>query len=266
MGAGCVALQAARMTTQRMDRVTGTHVHTASCWWHPDEARWNCGAGRPDEIPRVDVRDMLVVHTALLREFRFAPAAVRRVADNDRRQARRVADHLRLVGNMLHHHHQGEDELLWPLLVERAPEHAAALADGEGQHEALDTALGDVAVLRDRWATDPSAGRREALAARLDTVSALLAEHLDHEERDVLPVAAATLRAEEWSAIGRRGAASVPKSALPLTLGMFAYEGDPAVLALMLAEAPAPVRVLVPRLGRHLYARRAQRVHGTARP
>ena len=47
---------------------------------------------------------------------------------------------------------------------------------------------------------------------------------------------------------------------------MFQYEGDPAVLARMLADAPAPVRWLVPRLARRAFRRHALQIHGTATP
>jgi hypothetical protein len=47
---------------------------------------------------------------------------------------------------------------------------------------------------------------------------------------------------------------------------MFQYEGDSAVIAQMLAEAPAPVRWIVPRLSRRAFRRRALAIHGTATP
>ena len=52
-----------------------THTHTNSCWWHPEQARWVCA--HTAAAPLVDVRDMIVVHTAMLREFRLAPAVPR---------------------------------------------------------------------------------------------------------------------------------------------------------------------------------------------
>jgi hypothetical protein len=62
---------------------------------------------------------MLVVHTALLREFRLAAPAVARVPVGRRGQSRRVGRHLELLCDLLHHHHHGEDELLWPVLRRR---------------------------------------------------------------------------------------------------------------------------------------------------
>src|SRR4051794_38972612 len=75
----------------------------------------------------VDVRDMIVVHTAMLREFRLAPQSVARVPAGAHRAARRVNAHLELLCDMLHHHHAGEDELLWP------PLRALLTADGQGR-------------------------------------------------------------------------------------------------------------------------------------
>ena len=89
------------------------------------------------------------------------------------------------------------------------------------------------------------------------------------------PGAGGTLRAAtrggglteaEWNAIGEAGAAGFPKSTLPLVFGMFAYEGDPAVLRGMLKAAPALPRVVIPRIAPRFYARRALPVHGTRRP
>lgn len=215
----------------------------------------------------VDVRDMLVVHTALLREFRLAPAAVRRAGDADTRQRDRVDGHLDLLCTLMHHHHEGEDELLWPLLRERLVGEDAAMLDVvEAQHAGIDAALSRVNDARSAWreSLDPTTTRR--LASALEDLFVALRDHLEVEERSVLPLAAVHLDPAEWHAVGEAGAASVPKSAMPLVIGMFAYEADPAVLKDMLRPAPAPVRVLVPRIGPRVYARRALAVHGTRTP
>ncbi|MTD15023.1 hemerythrin domain-containing protein [Nakamurella sp. YIM 132087] len=210
---------------------------------------------------------MIVVHTAMLREFRLAPAAVRRVADGDRKQAATVERHLALLCDLLHHHHTGEDELLWPPLRERLPASVVQRLDAaEDQHAAIDAALDRVADARRDFRATATGQDGAVLAEALEQLHVLLAEHLDAEERTLLPLAAAHLTEAEWRAVGAAGAASVPKSALLLVFGMFAYEGDPAVLRDMLREAPPPARVLVPRLAPRAYRRRARQVHGTAHP
>jgi iron-sulfur cluster repair protein YtfE (RIC family) len=210
---------------------------------------------------------MLVVHTALLREFRLAPAAVARAPLDAAKALRSVDRHLGLLCDLLHHHHAGEDALLWPLLRARLPETAAALVDTvEAQHAALDDSLHRVTDARVRWRDQRNAAGRDALIEQLRRLHGLLSEHLDAEERTVLPVAAGVLTDAEWHAIGEAAVAAMPKSVLPLTFGMFAYEGDPAVLKDMLRTAPPVPRLLLPRLAPLVYARRATQIHGTARP
>ena len=262
-----------------MDTETHTHTHTSSCWWDHRRAAWTCSPTRETaEAPEtpdvtgadggVDVRDMVVVHTALLRELRVAPAAVLRATDRgEGRLVRDVAGHLDLILTLLHHHHAGEDALLWPVLAPRlSPAQRALVSLAEAQHEAIDRAVTESGEARTTWATTPGTSEGRRLAEALRSLHELLVTHLEAEERDLLPLASAYLSRTEWDAIGEAGAAGVPRSALLLVFGMFAYEGDPVVLRQMLSAAPPPARVLVPRLAPRAYRRRALRVHGTARP
>jgi hemerythrin-like domain-containing protein len=214
----------------------------------------------------VDTRDMVVVHTAMLRELRLAPAAVERAsASGSSRHRARTARHLRFLLDLLEHHHAGEDELLLPLLRARVPKPSlAAVGTGEEQHARIERHLAEARRGLGQWERDNA--HAAALAAELTALHAAVEPHLRSEERDVLPLAAAYLRAAEWEAIGAAGAASVPKSALMMVFGMFMYEGDPEVLRAMLAPAPPPVRVLVPLGAPRVYARRCRRIHGTAQP
>ncbi len=233
----------------------------------PDLADLSGDPGDRSGDPPVDVRDMVVVHTALLREFRLAPAAVVRVPVGDRGRAATVDRHLGLLCELLHHHHVGEDELLWPLLRARLPVGAlVALEEGEAQHAGLDRALQLLRSARREWVQGVDTGTRDGLVDRLRSLHGLLAEHLDSEERAVLPLAAAHLTEAEWRAVGEAGAAAVPKTSLPLVFGMFAYEGDPQVLASMLAAAPAVPRLVVTLIAARVYARRAAQLYGTRRP
>src|SRR5438067_1791324 len=98
-----------------------------------------------DNEPLVDTRDMVVAHAAMRREFRLAPAAVRRTSEGDPRQARRVARHLRDLTAILDNHHDGEDRLLWPKLRARVPEKlTGTVAAMEQQHETIHALLAAV--------------------------------------------------------------------------------------------------------------------------
>jgi len=215
----------------------------------------------------VDVRDMIVVHTALLREFRLAPSAVELAGRGSTTRVRDVAQHIELICALLHHHHAGEDALLWPVLSPRlSPRERALVAVAQSQHAAIEKALERVEVSRAAWTERTSGSTGEDLIVALQALYAALHEHLDAEERDLLPLAAVHLDPSEWQSIGEAGAAAIAAKDRLLVFGMFAYESDPAVLATMLQRAPAPVRLLVPRLAPRMYARHAARMLGTRRP
>ena len=217
--------------------------------------------------PVVDTREMTTVHTFFRREVALAPAAVRAVPAGDLKRARVVADHLDYVGRCLHGHHVAEDELAWPLLLERVPEELAPIVElMQAQHERLDVLLHEAASTTDRWRVDAAEGTRDRLAATYDALAATLVEHLDAEEQRLLPIAARALSPAEWHAIGEHARSHGRPSEKVLTFGMIQAEGDPEVVAGLLAGAPAPVRWALPRLARRAYRRRALLVHGSATP
>ncbi|MFF1611953.1 ester cyclase [Amycolatopsis sp. NPDC058278] len=221
----------------------------------------------PHPPTTVDVRDMQVAHLAFRREFRLAPRAVQRVAESDRRQARRVAKHLKFLIRTLDHHHSGEDRLLWPKLHQRVAERFdLAVTSMEQQHETIHALLDDVSEQLPVWAARAGSESRDQLAGTLGRLSTVLNEHLTAEEEQILPLAARHLEAAEWQALERDGIDSLPKTQAALAFGMLMYEGDPEVTALMLHRAPAPARLLMPWLGPRAYARHARRIHGTATP
>ncbi|MGH3731767.1 MAG: hemerythrin domain-containing protein [Acidimicrobiales bacterium] len=69
---------------------------------------------------RADVRDMYSVHEAFRRGLREAKPEIRAV-EGDVEGATRFTEYFGDLLWLLHAHHDGEDELLYPLLVERVP-------------------------------------------------------------------------------------------------------------------------------------------------
>jgi hemerythrin-like domain-containing protein len=215
----------------------------------------------------IDTSVMPTVHTFFRREIRLAGGVVRRVPDGDVKRAEVVADHLDLVARTLHEHHTAEDELLWPKLLERVPGELAPIVRlMEAQHGQVDALLGHIGEVRRRWAATADPADRDRLADLFDQLYVHLAEHLDAEEERLLPIAARAVTQAEWEEMGVRARRDQRRSEGALVLGMIQYEGDPAVIAQMLADAPAPVRWLVPKLGRRAFRRRALVIHGTATP
>lgn len=220
-----------------------------------------------DRVPLHHSLPAIAVHTALRRELRLAGPLVRRAEVGDVARARRVARHLDFLLRGLRHHHELEDELVMPRVRARACDDDRRLVDVmHAQHHAIDRLIASISRTLPIWPTQASAGARNRLADLLEALYGLLVEHLDLEERCVLPLAELYLTADEWSEIGRRAEAGHPRHELALSFGMIQYEADAEVLASMLAPAPLPVRLLVPLLARRAYRRHAIAIHGTPTP
>jgi hemerythrin-like domain-containing protein len=215
--------------------------------------------------PGVDTREMIAVHSAFRREFGQAPALVRGVAPGNVTRAQVVADHLELLGSFLHHHHTGEDKLLWPKLLERVPAELAPTVElMERQHEGVHVVMEEMTAALARWRAGAAQIDRDELAGALDRLYGLLLEHLAAEEEHILPLASRSLTEAEWGELGEDGMASQPKDKLPMIFGMIMKDGDPEVIRGMLANAPLLPRLLLPFVGPRAYARYARRVYGSA--
>jgi len=215
----------------------------------------------------IDTRDMVVVHDSIRRQFGQAPSLVRGVAPGDTGRAAVVADHLDLLGALLHHHHVGEDRLLWPVLQPRVPaESAATVARMEGQHEGIAEAQATVSTAVAAWRVGAGVDERETLATTWEDLRARITEHLTAEEQHILPLAAAHMTPAEWQRLGEEGIGGLPRRQLPLVFGMVMYRADAEVIRGMLAHAPLLPRLLMPRLAPRAYARYARRLHGTTTP
>src|SRR6201986_5496559 len=102
----------------------------------------------PPEVPMADVGEMYLVHTMLRREFSLLPDLIRGAGRNDAKRRALVGAHTQLVLQILHMHHESEDLVLWPLLLQRAEAEAMEIvAVMEEQHRAI-AAAPDAAVHR----------------------------------------------------------------------------------------------------------------------
>ncbi|MFD3451916.1 hemerythrin domain-containing protein [Streptomyces sp. NPDC058691] len=215
--------------------------------------------------PMADVRDMYMAHTMMRREFRLLPQLVRDVATGDTKRAEVVAAHADKVCLILHLHHEGEDAVVWPRLLERGGQETAAIVPTmEGQHHVIERALDEVTDLLRGWRSTAQGG--EELADAFERLLGALLEHMALEEKEILPLAEKYITAAEWKLLGEHGMEKSPKKDLPLAFGMVMYEGDPEVVKAVLAHAPFAARMIMPIVGPRLYASHAKRVHGTSTP
>src|SRR5215467_6464262 len=194
----------------------------------------------------IDVRDMAIVHRLFRQAYDEAARLVRAASAPSPGRVTFLADHIDLVLGGLHSHHQDEDELLYPKLIERAPEQAPMTEHVEHEHQVIATALDAASAACATWRQRPSAETGEALAAALDHLNKVVQPHLDDEEQKVVPLAAVTLTQQEWDAMGKRGVAWIPRSKRGIAFGMILEPLDAADRAYMMRALPAPIRVLYP--------------------
>jgi hypothetical protein len=192
-----------------------------------------------------DVRDMYVVHRTFRREFALIPGLIRSVVPGDTGRAAVVAGHARLVLGGLDMHHTGEDALLWPKLLERATPSAALIHRMEAQHHRVEELIAELNEALPRWEAEARPAVSEEVASTFDALRVALVEHLDDEERHILPIAERHITPQEWASLGEHGMAKVNKSELPILFGALLEEATPDERALMLGLVPPPVRLLV---------------------
>jgi hemerythrin-like domain-containing protein len=150
----------------------------------------------------IEVRDMAIVHRTFRNAYAESAQLVRTAPTPSAERVTFLANHIDFGIAMLHHHHESEDQLLYPLLVERVPEQAGTTEEVARDHQLVQTALNAASEACATWRQQPSAETGQALADSLDELNAVLQPHLDDEEQKVVPLAAVTLTQAEWDALG----------------------------------------------------------------
>jgi hemerythrin-like domain-containing protein len=211
---------------------------------------------------RVDTWEMVVVHRAFRRTFRTAPAWISSVPAGDRARADIVAEHLASVVDGLHHHHSGEDDLLWPILLSRVTLHTELVHRMESQHKQLHVHIDQINELLPGWRVTADVVTGRELAGVFAEASALLDEHLAEEESQVLPLVAEHVTQAEWAALGKRGQESLPKGKGGfIALGELLADASPQERTAFLAMIPAPVRLMWRLFGKGIYQRNHDRLY-----
>jgi hemerythrin-like domain-containing protein len=160
----------------------------------------------------------------------------------DRRQIKAFTKYWSGYAAEVNHHHTVEDLIMFPSLVERVPGGAVALTAIDGDHHHLDVLIAHT----DRELARVGRGRSTArLHALLCELADHMDEHLDVEDRDLLPLFDAHFTGAEYAAMEARihEEVSLGKQALftvPFIMaGATAEEG-----AALLDQAPPALRVV----------------------
>jgi hypothetical protein len=136
---------------------------------------------------QLDMTMMVATHDALRRDLDHAAGRTTRCDGWD------------LFARILHAHHTAEDDALWPVVrgeVADRPDDLALLDTMTAEHAELSPVL---AGIDEAFGEEGSGARAGKLIGELD---AGLRQHLDHEERDALPVIDRALTFEQWMGFG----------------------------------------------------------------
>ncbi len=213
-----------------------------------------------------DTSDMVIVHRMLRRECALLPKLVAGVPRGDAARARTVARHAREVLTMLHHHHVGEDELLWPRLSARILFDTDLISRMNSQHQGLAALVEQAMITLSEWQNAPAAHTSTPLAALLELLSKGLDEHFDEEEAVILPIVERVITAAEYRELGQRGLASIPLTRRLAVLAYLLEDATPRERADFLAAVPAPARLAYRLVGVRQHRHEATRLRGSLRP
>lgn len=202
---------------------------------------------------------MYVMHHAFRRDLADFRSAVRNTPVGHAEVWAALVRRWDFFAEVLHHHHQIEDDHIWPVLVARATaddrlDDVATLEAMETEHEVIDPSLAACETGFVAMTERPSADRRNALDVHVTALHEALTTHLAHEERGALPLVQATMTADEWArseAAARRayGLRMMP-TLLPWCLAGLPEAVLPAVRAEVGAANLLAARLFMPRFAR----------------
>ncbi len=205
------------------------------------------------DLPLADATAMTRFHRifreALDGVSRFVGAAP--AEDTDR--ATLVGSYYANVLKLLHSHHEAEDLTIYPLMMERLPEHVDAISRVNAEHEAVLGTLVATEAAVDSWRAHPSSASRDAAVSALNELHIALGAHLDHEEEDVVPLIALCINVAEWGEMGAIGFQRFLGDKPWLAIGLIQEQMLAEENAMMEANMPPPVHDFWVESGRAMF-------------
>ena len=202
---------------------------------------------------------MYVMHHAFRRDLTDFVAAVRNTPVGHAAVWSALLRRWDFFAEVLHHHHQIEDDHIWPVLVTRATaeqrlDDVATLEAMEAEHQVIDPSLAACRAGFVAMTQTPSADRRNALDIHVTALHEALTTHLAHEERGALPLVQRTMTATEWATSEAAARRAYPMRMMPALLPWCRSGLPEAVLPEVRAEMGAgnllAARLLLPRFTR----------------
>lgn len=155
-----------------------------------------------------DMTMMYVLHHAFRRDLRDFARAAATTPTGDGARWTLLAQRWQRFTHELHQHHTKEDEILWPLLLERARAAADAtservLQEMEAEHAVLDPLLTAATTEFERLSHAADQRAHDLLCDTLEELGEVLGHHLGHEESAAIEILQRYVGGDEWEELER---------------------------------------------------------------
>jgi hemerythrin superfamily protein len=194
-----------------------------------------------------------VIHAAVRRDLERLETALANARAGDGARARELERAYANLHRELTHHHEGEDQFVFPFLA-RTGGDADLLKAMDDEHQAMADALADTRTAMAAYAASGSAGDAATARDSVARTRVVVDRHLSHEESDLEPLIEPHLRSAEWKRVEKQ---LRPRS--PLVAGRFlAWISDGMTdegRAYLRATIPVPVTSLLGRVAGRAYHR-----------
>lgn len=194
-----------------------------------------------------------IIHAAVRRDVARTEQALRALREGDTARVHQVQVAWANLVRELTHHHEAEDEHVWPFLESRGFD-LALMEEMEAEHVAMKTALRSVSVSLDTLAAAPTAANASAAADEVARAATVVNGHLDHEERDVEGLMDEIKEDAEFKALSRKLRPQSTVDAANALAWMQDGAGERELSSLR-ATIPAPVVAILTRFVARRYAR-----------
>lgn len=155
-----------------------------------------------------DMTMMYVMHHAFRRDVADFAAAIEATPVADVRRWSLLLDRWRRFAHELHVHHSKEDEVLWPLLLQRVraaedTEAERVLQEMEEEHAVIDPLLARATGAFQHLAAGGEPSAHELLCDTISRFGATLDRHLGHEESAAIEILQRYVGGAEWATLER---------------------------------------------------------------
>jgi len=193
-----------------------------------------------------DLTMMYLIHRALRRDLKAFAVTLRDPNDPLRDDLLRdgFAYRWSFFSRTLHHHHSGEDAVIWPYMRAARPDTRELMDAMEAEHSLLEPLMNAVQSGVGRLEATTKDQRR-ALADQVDALGQVLGDHLDHEERDALPLLTFTIDEKTAKRFERHQQRSMKFSEAAVFFPWLTVDATVAESDVAWANLPTPVRRIV---------------------